>query len=178
MFSLRSDWLLNQWTSRTIHWFTSSSLERATPNSRKLRAKCLPGLLPQQTKKFHWQLIKQAVPEIHKEGDEVRFGIFTQVKLCLFDLNLSIKPVKKFFVYWCKLSLSLSLLYLVDLFINKLQTKFDNLFYRMIKNSQLVWRNFPARARKMPSKVYLSARKSDDRGRSVMARQNYNRWQQ
>ena len=30
----------------TIHWFSSSSSERATPNSRKLRAKCLPGLLP------------------------------------------------------------------------------------------------------------------------------------
>ena len=40
-----------------------------------------------------------------------------------------IKPVKKFFVYKCKLSLSLALLYLVDLFINKLKTKFDNLFF-------------------------------------------------
>ena len=37
----------------TIHWFSSSSSERATPNSRTLRAKCLTGLLPQQTKKFH-----------------------------------------------------------------------------------------------------------------------------
>ena len=40
------------------------------------------------------------------------------------------KPVKKFFVYKRKLSLSLVLLYLVDLFINKLKTKFKNLFYR------------------------------------------------
>ena len=95
-----------------------------------------------QTKKFHWQLIKQAVPEIHEEGDEVRFGIFTQVKLCLFDLNLSIKPVKKFFVYKCKLSLSQSLLYLVDLFINKLKTKFDNLFYRMILNTKRIHNSF------------------------------------
>ena len=46
---------------------------------------------------------------------------FEQVKLCLFDLNLSLKLVKKIFVYKCKyLSLSLALLYLVDLFINKL----------------------------------------------------------
>ena len=74
------------------------------------------------------QLIKQAVPEIHEEGDKVRFGSFKQVKLCLFDLNLSIKAVKNFFVYKCKLSLSLALLYLVDLFINKLKTKFNNLF--------------------------------------------------
>ena len=43
------------------------------------------------------------------------------MKLCLFDLNLSIKPAKKFLiVYKCKLSVSLALLYLVDLFINKL----------------------------------------------------------
>ena len=36
-------------------------------------------------------------------------------------------------------------------------------------------RNFPARAKQMP---YLSAITSDDRGRSVIARQNCNRWQQ
>ena len=46
------------------------------------------------------------------------------MKLCLFDSNLSKKPVKEFFVYKCKLSSSLALLYLVDLFINKLKTKF------------------------------------------------------
>ena len=46
VFFGRSDWLLNQWISCTIHWFTSSSSERATPNSRRLRAKCFPGLLP------------------------------------------------------------------------------------------------------------------------------------
>ena len=78
------------------------------------------------------QLIKQAVSEILEEGDEVRFGSFN-VELCLLDLNLSIKPVQKFFVYKCKLSLAL--LYLVDLFINKLKTKFNNLFYRMILNT-------------------------------------------
>ena len=54
---------------------------------------------------------------------------FEQVKLRLFDTNLSIKPVKKFFVYKCKLSLSLALLYLVELFINKLKTKLNNLFF-------------------------------------------------
>ena len=54
---------------------------------------------------------------------------FEQVKLCLFDSNLSIKPEKKFFVYKCKLILSLALLYLLDLFINKLKTKFNNLFF-------------------------------------------------
>ena len=60
----------------------------------------------------------------------MKFGleILTGIKLCLFDLNLSIKSVKKFFVYKCKLSLSLALLYFVDLFINKLKTKFNRPF--------------------------------------------------
>ena len=88
---------------------------------------------------------------------------FEQVKLCLFYFNFSIKPVKKFFVYKCKLSLSLTLLYLVDLFINKLKTKFNNLFYRMILNTKRIhnsfWRNFPARAKQTPSKVLFVAKK-------------------
>ena len=71
----------------------------------------MPSRFAAVTNKEISQLIKEVVPEIHKEG-----------------LNLSIKPVKKFFVYKCKLSLSLALLYLVDLFINKLKTKFNNLF--------------------------------------------------
>ena len=55
-------------------------------------------------------IIKQAVPEIHEEGNEIRSGNFKAVKLCLFDLNLSMKLVKRFFVYKCKLSVSLALL--------------------------------------------------------------------
>ena len=102
------------------------------------------------TNKESSQLIKQAVPEIHEEGDKVRFGNFKQVKLRLFDLNLSIKAVKNFFVYKCKVSLSLTLLYLVDLFINKLKTKFNNFFYRMILNtnriSQLLLKIFPRKS--------------------------------
>ena len=46
VFFARSDRLLNQWISCTIHWFNSSFSERATQNSCKLQAKCLPGLLP------------------------------------------------------------------------------------------------------------------------------------
>ena len=71
--------------------------------------------------------------------------------------------MKKFFVYKCKLSVSLALLYLVDLFINKLKTKFNNLFYRMILNTKRIhnsfWRNFPARAKQMPSKVLFVGKK-------------------
>ena len=39
---------------------------------------------------------KNSVPvNMHEEGDEIRFGSFTgkQVKLCQFNLNLSLKPV-------------------------------------------------------------------------------------
>ena len=74
----------------------------------------------------------------------MKFGleILTGIKLCLFDLNLSIKPVKKFFVYKCKLSLSRALLFLVDLFINELKTKFNRLFYRMILNTQRINNSF------------------------------------
>ena len=45
------------------------------------------------------------VPEIHEKSDEVRFGSLTGQVLS-FELSLSMKPVKKFFVYKCKLSLS------------------------------------------------------------------------
>ena len=51
-FFARSDWLLNQWISSTIHWFTSSSYERATPNSRKLREKWLPSCCRNKQRNF------------------------------------------------------------------------------------------------------------------------------
>ena len=40
-----------------------------TPNSRWLRAKWLPRLLPRN--KETPQIIKQALPEIHEEGDRI-----------------------------------------------------------------------------------------------------------
>ena len=46
------------------------------------------------------------------------------------------------FFYKCKLSLSLALLYLGDLFINKLKTKLNNLFYRMILNTKRIHNSF------------------------------------
>ena len=73
-----------------------------------------------------------------------KFGleVLTGKAFCLFDLNLSIKPVKKFFVYKCKLSLSLALLFLVDLFINKFKTKLNNLFYEIILNTKIMHNSF------------------------------------
>ena len=71
--------------------------------------------------------------------------------------------MKTFFVYKCKLNLSLALLYLVDLFTNKLKTKFNNIFYRIILNTNRIhnsfWRNFPARAKQTPSKVLFVVKK-------------------
>ena len=52
------------------------------------------------------------------------------------------KTDEKVFVYKCKLSLSLALLYLVDLFINKRKTKFNNLFYKMILNTKRIHNSF------------------------------------
>ena len=52
---------------------------RATPKSRKLQAKWLPSLLPQQIS----QNMKEAV---HEEGDEIRWIFFclqTQLKSCV-----------------------------------------------------------------------------------------------
>ena len=93
----------------------------------------MPSRFAAVTNKEISQLIKEVVPEIHKEG-----------------LNLSIKPVKKFFVYKCKLSLSLALLYLLDLFIKKLKTKFNNLFlqndFKYKNNSQLLLKKFPSKS--------------------------------
>ena len=63
----------------------------------------------------------------------------------------------------CKLSLTLALLYLFDLFINKLKTKFNSLFYGMTLNTKRIhnsfWRNFSAKAKQMPSKVLFVGKK-------------------
>ena len=45
-------------------------------------------------------IIEEAVNEKREEGDKIRFG-----KVFLFNLNLSMKPVKKFLVYKGKLRL-------------------------------------------------------------------------
>ena len=73
-----------------------------------------------------------------------KFGleVLTGKAFCLFDLNLSIKPMKKFFVYKCKLSLSLALLFLVDLYIYKFKTKLNNLFYEIILNTKIIHNSF------------------------------------
>ena len=145
MFYRRSDWLLNHY-SLIHHQFLRASERRQT------RVGCEQNAFPAS-------YFRKYIKKVTEFGLEVLTG-----KALSFWLEwLSIKPVKKFFVYKCKLSLSLALLYLVDLFINKLKTKFNNLFYRIISNTNRIhnsfWRNFPARAKQTPSKVLFVAKK-------------------
>ena len=84
---------------------------------------------------------------------------FLQVKLCLFNLNLSMKPMKKFFVYECKLVLAL--LYLTDTFINKLTE-----WFQIQKEVTTPFEGmFPQGLSKCLQKFFhfLSVRKRDDR---------------
>ena len=59
------------------------------------------------------------LPKYMKKMRKFGLGVLTG-KLCPLDLNLTMKPVKKVFVYKCNLSLSLALLYLAYMFINKI----------------------------------------------------------
>ena len=77
MFFGRSDWLLNQWIAAL---FTDT---HAVPPSeqRQTLLGCEQNAFPvcrnkqrRNRRKEILQLIKQAVSEIHEEGDEVRFG--------------------------------------------------------------------------------------------------------
>ena len=88
------------------------------------------------------QLIKQAVPKIHEEGDEAGLEVLTGKALSFFT--------RIYRVYKCKLSFSLALLYLVHLFINKLKTKFNSLFlqndFKYKKDSPLLLKKFPRKS--------------------------------
>ena len=61
VFFACSDWLLSQWISDAIHRFTSSSSERATPNSRKTTSKKASRFAVVTNKEIS-QIVKQAVP--------------------------------------------------------------------------------------------------------------------
>ena len=65
--------------------------------------------------------------QMHEKRDKIRFGRFTgEAFNSQFNLNVSIKLLKTFFVYKCKLSLAL--IYLADMFINKHKSKLNGLF--------------------------------------------------
>ena len=74
MFFARSDWLLNILHYAPIHlqFLRASDVKLAQDASK------MPSRFAAVTNKEISQLIKQAVPEIHEEGDEVRFGSFNR----------------------------------------------------------------------------------------------------
>ena len=66
------------------------------------------------------------------------------------------------FSYKC--ALNFASLLLADMFINKLKTKFNSFFYRMVLNIKKFHnsfqRTFPARAKQMPAKVLFVGEKT------------------
>ena len=104
-----------------------------------------------KTNKDISQIIKKAVPEILGEGDEIQFGSFNREN-CLTWI-WSMKPVKKFIFYT---NASLALLYLADMLINILKTRFSSFFSRMLLNTLLL-KKFPPRAKQMSSKGHQEA---------------------
>ena len=114
-----------------IHWFTSSSSKRATPNSRKSRTKWLAAVCCRSKQSnFTKNQIIQTDAEIH-EGDEIRFGSSPRSRPKKERAREREKKTgKKVFVY--KYKLSLALLYLADMFINKLngrQSRLNSFFF-------------------------------------------------
>ena len=75
--------------------------------------------------------------KVTKLGLEVLTG-----KTLSFWLEFIDKTGEKGFCLQMKIKLGLALRYLVDLFINKLKTKFNNLFYRMILNTKRIHNSF------------------------------------
>ena len=125
------------------------------------------------------KLFTKYTKKVTKFGLEVLTG-----KALSFWLEFIDKTGEKVFCLQTQIKLlSLALLYSVDLFINKLKTKFNYLFlqndFKYKKNSQLLLKKFPRKSYiKCLQTFYLSARKSNGRGRSVITRQNCKSWQQ
>ena len=82
------------------------------------------------------QIIKQALLEIHEEGDKSRFGSLNR-------WSFAYETGEKVFCLQMQIKLSLRLLYLAELFINKLKSKFNSFFFvqngfKYNDNSQLL----------------------------------------
>ena len=74
MFFVRSDWLLNQWISSA----DLPPLPRSERAQTRSVASKMPSRFPSVTNKEISQIVKRVVPEIHDEGDDVRFGSFNR----------------------------------------------------------------------------------------------------
>ena len=78
----------------------------ATPNSCKVRAKWIQVCCRNRQRNLNTNNQTSCSRNTRRRWRNSVWK-FQQVKLCLFDLNLSMKSVKSFFVYKCKLGLAL-----------------------------------------------------------------------
>ena len=100
---------------------------------------------------------------IHVKGDKIRFGRFTGKTFnCQFNLNVSMKLLKTFFVYKCELSIAS--LYLADMFINRHKTKLNGLFterFWIQKEFTTLFEGMsPQELSKCPRKFYFVGKKT------------------
>ena len=75
--------------------------------------------------------------KVTKFGLEVLTG-----KALSFGLEFIDKTGEKVFCLQMQIKLKSCFIYLVDFFINKLKTKFNNFFYRMILNTKRIHNSF------------------------------------
>jgi len=117
VFFARSDSLLKQWISNAIHCFTSSPSARATPNSRKLRAKWLLGLLHRQPPKsgssLDFEFLRESTkinkirPKFHystKMETKMTYLVFVFCHYCLFASRAIWKPFYRRLLFWVVLT--------------------------------------------------------------------------
>ena len=81
-------------------WLTAQTLEiqyYSPPGDAKLTlvTSKMSSLFAAVTNEEISQIIEEAIPNKQEEGDKIQFRSFYT---CLFNLNLSIKPGKKFYV--------------------------------------------------------------------------------
>ena len=85
------------------------------------------------------QTIKQAVPEIHEEGDEIWFGSLRQmIETLSVWLEFVDETGEKGFCLQMQINSCVTVLYLADMFINMLKTNFNRLLrngFKYKKNS-------------------------------------------
>ena len=132
MFFARCDWLISLRISRTfkIHWFSSSSSKQATRNSRKLleqngfprfAAVTLRNITNKEISEIIIKLFPKYTKKVMKFGLEVLTG-----KALSVWLEFSDETGNK--VFCSQMQLSYALLYLADMFTNKLKTRFNSNF--------------------------------------------------
>ena len=84
--------------------------------------------------------------------------------------------MKKLFGYKCKLSLALP--YLAYKFIDNFKTKGNGFFYRMVSNTERIYKRFEEMNPQLLNQCFYVYRQENVTAVRSFARQNYNHWQQ